>query len=267
MKYLSIAKFVARKTFAVCLLFFIILVFLSARTFVQKPPPLFRSELDEYKIWFHKCDKILFDLGANRGDTILRWFTEPNYNGRAKSSQIDLIYTFEQRKEFCVLSFEPNAKFNSGLLKIEKEMNKKGFKSKVKTETAVSNKFANSMMYIDNISTNSYGSSLLKDKKVNFNGKYLSLGTSLPVRLVNFTALLDSVPHNVEVVVKMDIEGGEYELLRSLISSGLACRINVLLIEFHGHKLPKNTIPNGTNMVLEWLLRSDSCGVRVFYDD
>ena len=58
------------------------------------------KETEEYRVWFEGCTYLLLDLGANRGDTILRWLTEKNYNGRAKISSTDEIYSFEQRKKF-----------------------------------------------------------------------------------------------------------------------------------------------------------------------
>ena len=69
--------------------------------------------MKEYEVWSQDCKYLLIDLGANRGDTILRWLTKEAYSGRSKTSNIDKIYSFEQRKKFCVLSFEPNRKFES----------------------------------------------------------------------------------------------------------------------------------------------------------
>ena len=67
--------------------------------------------------------------------------------------------------------------------------------------------------------------------------------------------------------MKMDIEGGEYEVLRSVISSGWACRITVLIIEFHSHKLRQGSIPKGVNSALEWILEGGKCSVRILHDD
>lgn len=197
----------------------------------------------------------------------MRWFTEERFTGRAKSSSIDSIYHLKQRQDFCVLSFEPNLRFTSVLKKVEKNMNARGFRSKVVVGAAVSDKFSESFVYLDESSTHSYGTSLLSDKKVNFGGQLHSLGRNQSVNLMDFTAILESIPRGVETVVKMDIEGGEYEVLRSAIASGWACRMDVLIIEFHSHKLRQGSIPDGSNSVLEWVLKGDKCGVQILHDD
>jgi len=225
------------------------------------------KETEEYRVWFEDCTYLLLDLGANRGDTILRWLTEKNYNGRAKSFSTDEIYSFEQRKKFCILSFEPNGIFDTALLEIEKKMNKRGFKVKVKPRTAVSDIFSESVIYLDEISTHAYGTSLISGKKVNFEGQLHPLGKEQDVNLVDLTSIIKSIPKSIEIVVKMDIEGGEYDVFRSIIPSGVACRIKLLIVEYHWHKLRKGSIPSGVNEVIEWMLKENRCGVRIVHDD
>ena len=105
----------------------------------------------------------------------MRWLTEESYSGRAKDQSVDKIYSLQARQEFCVLSSEPNSKFDSVLRALESRMQGRGFKVKVKTNTAVSDKFSRSMIYIDDVSTHSYGTSLLSEKKVNFGGKLIKI--------------------------------------------------------------------------------------------
>ena len=158
---------------------FLALVLLSAGRkanfyMVQKPfafDDMHRTEVEEYRVWFTLCEHVLIDLGANRGDTILRWLTQEAYSGRAQSSAIDKIYSLNQRQAFCVLSFEPNGLFDSTLLEIEKKLCENGFRVKVKLRTAVSDRFAESLVYLDDVSTYSYGTSLISEKKVNFEGR------------------------------------------------------------------------------------------------
>jgi len=225
------------------------------------------KEEEEYTTWFKTCKHVLLDLGANRGDTILRWFTEKSYSGRSRKSEVDLLYSLEQRRKFCVLSFEPNDHFSSELQKIEKDMNHMGFRTLAKVNTAVSDKFGRAVIYIDDVSTNAFGTSLIPDKKVNFGGKLHSLGNKQAVKLVDLTAILNSIRRDVELVVKMDIEGGEYDVLRSIVPSGAACSMDVLIIEWHAHKLKKGAVPSGINDAFEWILQGNLCKVRVIHDD
>jgi len=150
---------------------------------------------------------------------------------------------------------------------MEKDLNAKGFKVKIKPHTAVLDRFGESVIYLDNVSSHAYGSSLKSAKKVNFEGHLHSLGREQHVNLVDLGAILKVVPEAAEVVVKMDVEGSEYDILRSLIPSGIACRIDTLIIEYHFRKLVKGSIPAGVNEVFEWLLNGLNCGVRIVHDD
>ena len=47
--------------------------------------------IENYSTWFKDCKHVLLDLGANRGDTILRWFTEEKFTGRAIFSFLSLM--------------------------------------------------------------------------------------------------------------------------------------------------------------------------------
>merc|ERR1719261_461406 len=71
--------------------------------FVYLKSDRIETVMDSYSTWFKTCTHVLLDLGANRGDTILRWFTDERFTGRAKSSSVDGIYSLRQRQKFCVL--------------------------------------------------------------------------------------------------------------------------------------------------------------------
>jgi hypothetical protein len=52
------------------------------------------------------------------------------------------------------------------------------------------------------------------------------------------TWIMENTCENDDIVVKMDIEGAEYEVLRRMITRGSACRIRKLYIEFHARLDP-----------------------------
>ena len=108
---------------------------------IEEEDVISKASLEEYRLWFRNCTHLLLDLGANRGDTILRWFSNESYSGRSRTSSIDKVYSFELRTKFCVLSFEPNDIFNRTLINLEKELIRKGFKVKIKPHTAVFDRF------------------------------------------------------------------------------------------------------------------------------
>ena len=89
----------------------------------------------------------------------------------------------------------------------------------------------------------------------------------MTARQVKLGNMLESLAKGTYVVAKIDIEGAEYQLLRSLIVSGKACLLDVLVIEWHGHKVIKKDWPAAVESSLKWLLESEECNVKVLYDD
>jgi FkbM family methyltransferase len=85
------------------------------------------------------------------------------------------------------------------------------------------------------------------------------LTTRTTVPCVEFAKLLEARPDNDYVVVKMDIEGAEFPILRQLAERGLLGKINLLFIEWHERLLPGETIE--TRGQLERQLRE--AGVKV----
>ncbi len=56
------------------------------------------------------------------------------------------------------------------------------------------------------------------------------------VTTINFSSfILDEIPKNTEIIIKMDIEGAEFRVLNSLIRSGAIKRISKLYIEWHSY--------------------------------
>lgn len=82
--------------------------------------------------------------------------------------------------------------------------------------------------YPDQVSKSQIGSSLtLKHSHARRN-------RNITVQSTNFQRLFESAVGTDDfVVMKMDIEGAEYDLLPRLLVTGVACRINVLAVEFH----------------------------------
>ena len=49
----------------------------------------------------------------------------------------------------------------------------------------------------------------------------------------NFSEFLNQFDGNTYLVVKLDIEGAEYEVLENIITSGMINKVNELYVEFH----------------------------------
>jgi|GEM_PF-1120214 len=59
------------------------------------------------------------------------------------------------------------------------------------------------------------------------------LDKQLTVKTVNLARILTEFDPAAEIIVKMDIEGAEFAVLRHLVNSGAICRINRLFVEWH----------------------------------
>jgi hypothetical protein len=64
---------------------------------------------------------------------------------------------------------------------------------------------------------------------------------------------------DVEIVVTLVIEGGKYAIPRSLVPSGLACSLDLLILEYHSLKVAKGTVLVGIDEVMNWILEGNNC--------
>ncbi|MEQ7871096.1 FkbM family methyltransferase [Chromohalobacter salexigens] len=82
------------------------------------------------------------------------------------------------------------------------------------------------------------GSSLIKEKKIDFTGR---LGNdkfkSLDVDCIDISEFLKACKKKYDkIILKMDIEGAEYDILEKLIENGVIELVDKLYCEFHWHK-------------------------------
>jgi len=81
---------------------------------------------------------------------------------------------------------------------------------------------------------NNTGSSSLIRSKRNLRG-----GPKYRVETVDIAAFIDQLPFK-RVLVKCDIEGAEYRVLKSLMRSSAVSKIGAIFTEFHDQKIPWN---------------------------
>ncbi|TPX72810.1 hypothetical protein SpCBS45565_g00112 [Spizellomyces sp. 'palustris'] len=179
---------------------------------------------------FKASRPIFIDLGANRGDSIRVFQKEP---GSKWVQDFPKPYFFEYSDFECYL-FEANPLFTKDLEETKTFYAEKEQPVKVHIHpgTIVSTKDGFTEMAIDTLSVENdfWGSSIYQwsdDGKENKKGT-----TKLPS--VNFSKfLIKNFRKEDYVVVKMDIEGAEYEVLPHLVETGAYKLIDVLLVEWH----------------------------------
>ena len=70
-------------------------------------------------------------------------------------------------------------------------------------------------------------------KNGNATQKSLDFKNRIKVKSINFAEFLNNFPQNDDIVVKMDIEGAEFRVLRHLIKTGAISRISAIDVEWH----------------------------------
>jgi FkbM family methyltransferase len=105
--------------------------------------------------------------------------------------------------------FEPNPRFNSVLKKIKKKVTKKKHIVYLYKENAAWTYDGTVDFYLDKVSDASWGSSINQKHRDVQNGK-----NKVTVKCMDLARLINQYNETDLIVVKMDIEGAEYDLLK-----------------------------------------------------
>lgn len=150
--------------------------------------------------------KIFVDCGANRGQSVEK-FRE----------------LFPDHEEYVIYCFEPHAEL---ALNIDISPNE----GEVFAE-AVDTRYGYADFYRG---PSTLGSTLFPDK---ITGDIAKIPT--PVRSCNLPKFIREIPEVDDfVVLKLNVEGSEYPILREMLDTGIIPRINRLFVRWHYMKIP-----------------------------
>lgn len=154
--------------------------------------------------------KIFIDGGANIGQSVLVFYSK-----------------WEDASEYEIHSFEPNIILRESFLK-----NTKNFKNITLHNKAISDIDSEEDFYIDT-SAGAYGSSLEANK--------VSSKKIIKVKTINLSKwIIDNFSMDDYIILKLDIEGSEYKVLKHLFDTNTIKYINKVYFESHSHKLKLN---------------------------
>ena len=154
---------------------------------------------------------IILDLGANDGCSVLK-FQE--------------ILKQHSNIDYHIYSFEPNPFFKERLTQLEnKYENVKVIMKIAGTKNNTTN------LYLSQ--GNNDGSSVFSDKMTN----KISKNVYIEVEELDIAEFIEGLPEHDLLWVKMDIEGGEYEIIPHLSKNHCLGKINKLFIEWHHKKI------------------------------
>jgi FkbM family methyltransferase len=150
-------------------------------------------------------------------------------------------YFGSARNGVCAFSFEPNPKHQPRLREMEEVYKILGWRY-YHFNAAVSNRNATLSLLRRNNNSFDFAAVLVKDSS-RFKNISPATFNTVQVTVIDFIEFIErhiinrrihSPNGKGKVIVKMDIEGEEYDLLPALISSGLLCgSVDVIMVEFH----------------------------------
>jgi len=232
-----------------------------------------------------ECTGIFVDLGANRGDTIDKWYagyygSVHGREGGYTQGKSNMSPDFDL-ENFCVLSFEANSRWNRKLEEAQERHKSLGHKVFIFAETVAENFFGVVEIYVDGLSENSWSTSIFANKKIPLEGaadkvKLRAVGGDRSklkamkiVRAVDLGSILQVLSElNVPVIMKMDIEGAEFKILPHLLNTNSICGIvQYLFLELHVDILKSGDFPRQLHESLTYLLTLPSCGVVIVLAD
>ena len=162
-----------------------------------------------------KRKNLFIDLGSNKGQGFI-YFRK-----------------FFKLKLFDYILVEPNPNFNSDFIEL---INKKGFKNKIKllNEAAYTSSTEKKLFGTveDNRGKFTDGASILKEhNSISYES---NMDKAITVKTFDFVELLNKSKNYENIIIKMDIEGSEYEVLEKLLNSTINKEnIKHIFVEFH----------------------------------
>ena len=155
---------------------------------------------------------LFLDCGGNDGCSIRRFRAE-----------------FDRRGLFEMVTFEPNPCYRTCY---------SDFPRHRLLEMAVHDREAIQDFYLDK--EDGDGSTLFAGKLTRENGGYGTLDKASPVKVktVDLSAwILENTSDSDYVILKLDVEGAEYDILEKMIRDGTIERVDHLFIEWHWNKV------------------------------
>ena len=168
-------------------------------------PRLYRSLLPWHRHLFVDC-------GGHDGCSIRRFMTE-----------------FDAKGRFDMVTFEPNEAFRDRYAGLPRHR---------LIQAAVHDRDGTQQFYLDR--EDGDGSTLFENKLTAENGGYGTLDTAHPVTVqtVDLAAwLMANTTRSDYVILKLDVEGAEYDILEKMLVDHSIDRVSHLFIEWHWNKV------------------------------
>jgi FkbM family methyltransferase len=188
--------------------------------------------IDNLKLLSNSKDSryVFIDLGANKGDSIRNFL---GYTSNALGGKLSKLISIDQvrSKKWLIYAFEANPYFDTNLQDLKEEVENEGHHVFLYKQTAAWIYDGKIDFYLDTVNrmNDFWGSSLnVKHPDVEKSGKH-----KINISCVDVARIIKQYNENDFMVVKMDIEGAEYELLIDFLKKDVYNLIDYITVEYH----------------------------------
>jgi FkbM family methyltransferase len=199
------------------------------------------------------CSAILFDVGANRGTHVRKLFEPAKYPNATVLKHYDEVFgSAEYRSKpfaetrLCAYGFEPNPRFAQILNDVEKNYTDMKWRVKFLSVAVWSDDRKTIPFQTESNPGSSDWASHVADPSISS-----STGNITEVPALNLPSFVQRVLQNRmgdgKVLMKMDIEGSEFQILPRMLEGHLLCtgKIDYFLAEWHERFLSAKDLPAG----------------------
>jgi FkbM family methyltransferase len=214
-----------------------------------------------------RCNNIYVDLGSNIGVQIRKLFEPFKYpKSKILGKFNEILGSVDaRRKNACAFGFEANPKHFKRLIKLQDIYNTLGWKTNFFNKVVWTEDGRTMTIYSDDENRNEDWGSGVLDTAIPDKNRM----SEFKVPTIDIALWLQSIIKEYRpsaVMLKMDIEGSEYNVLPHLLEMGLFCsqKISYMYLEFHkwatvnGQKLNMNTFRQS--------LSSQTCSPTIIVD-
>lgn len=198
----------------------------------NKKPAILKSRQNQNETYRNR-NYIFFDLGANNGDSILTFFELEPKLGMFKQNN----YNYKKfgpeaaQAEWTVFAFEANPAFNEDLERTARILESQtNHRLVVFRETAAWTYNGTIKFYLESLSGMGVGSSLDRKHRNILNQPGFK---EIQVACLDVASIIKQNDLNDFIVMKIDIEGAEYDLIFDFIRKDAIQWIDYFIVEYH----------------------------------
>lgn len=187
------------------------------------------------------CDHMYLDLGTNLGVQIRKLYQPEGY---PKAPVLPIFDTFfgnnsRSRRNVCAVGFEPNRVHTERLINLQQRYRNSSYPCVIFTDTAIGTEDGTIDFYNDPSISIQWGASTIKWQNNTVATTSLLVDAN---RFLHQTILhwkkTSSYTNKTKVIAKMDIEGGEFEVIPTMLAHGSLCLIDFMFLEWHHRFIP-----------------------------